>query len=70
MIQTINHKLVQVLLSEGARYYCNGGIINLHRLICEKLNMTTKEAWYLLLDCEICEKNKYVIQREIKQCEY
>lgn len=68
MIQTTNHTLVQLLLNEGARYYCNGGLINLHELICDKLNMPTKEAWELLLNCEICEKDKWSIENEIKEC--
>jgi len=67
MIQTTNHKLVQMLLVEGANYHCNGGLINLHALLCDELNMIPTEAWQLLLECELCKNQKYIIEHELRR---
>jgi len=64
----INHNLVQILLDEGANLFCNGGIINTVQLLQDKLGISKKESYEILLECRICEKDKTYIESEIKRC--
>jgi len=67
MLQTTNHRIVQILLQEGANYYCNGGLINLAEILEKELNITKREAYEILLGCELCETSRYSIEFEIEK---
>lgn len=65
-IQTTNHRIVQILLDEGANLYCNGGVTNTAELLMKELNLTEKEAYQILSGCKILADRKYLIDAVIK----
>ncbi len=67
MIQTTNHRIVQILLKEGANYNCNGDFYNSANILSTELNITLKEAYEILLECDMYKKDDYAIKSEIKK---
>lgn len=69
MLQTTNHRIVQILLAEGANFYCNGGLYDLVNTLETELNITKMEAYVILRDCKLCNGDYYksVIDQEIKK---
>jgi hypothetical protein len=67
MIQTTNHRIVQLLLKEGANFYSNGDFYNSANILENELNITKKEAYEILLGCDIYENVYYVIKHEISK---
>lgn len=62
---TINHKIVQILLSEGADFMCNGDFYKSQRTLVNELNITDKEAWTILYNCDLYKKVDYAIKHEL-----
>jgi hypothetical protein len=67
MVQTTNHRIVQVLLSEGANYICNKDPYNSAKILRDELNITMIEAYEILLGCEMYKGHDYIIENEIKK---
>ena len=44
MLQTTNHRIVRILLEEGANYICNGDYYNTANILSVELNITLKES--------------------------
>lgn len=57
MVQS-NQWLVQLLLSEGARYVCNGGYLNTVELLMDKFHVAEKEALEILLGSALYEGDR------------
>lgn len=69
-IQTVNHKFLQDFVPEIIGHYCNGNLYGLHNFLTERLSISKKEAWQILLGMEICEKDKISIHCELIKLEY
>lgn len=62
---TINHKIVHTLLAEGADFMCNGDFYKSQRTLVDEFNITDKEAWTILYNCELYKKVQYAIKHEL-----